>query len=165
MVFEFRAEKIARARDFLDRSEALRAARLAEWAMSANLDLVRSLFTDWKRGDYSSTDWADPEIEFVIADGPSPGAWTGVAGMIEAYREVMNAWQHYGGEAEEYRVLDEQRVLVLIHLSGRGKVSGLELEQMQPKAAGILQVRDGKVVKVVLYYDRKRALADLGLAD
>jgi ketosteroid isomerase-like protein len=30
MVFEFRAEKISRARDFLDRSEALRAARLAE---------------------------------------------------------------------------------------------------------------------------------------
>jgi ketosteroid isomerase-like protein len=30
MVFEFRAGKISRARDFLDRSEALQAARLAE---------------------------------------------------------------------------------------------------------------------------------------
>jgi ketosteroid isomerase-like protein len=30
MIFEFRAGKISRARDFLDRSEALRAARLAD---------------------------------------------------------------------------------------------------------------------------------------
>jgi hypothetical protein len=33
--------------------------------MSANLGLVRSLFEAWERGDYSSTGWADPQIEFV----------------------------------------------------------------------------------------------------
>jgi hypothetical protein len=54
-------------------------------------------------------------------------------------------------------------VLVLQRLSGRGKASGLELAQMQPTAAGLFQVRDGKVIKVVLYYERERALADLGI--
>jgi ketosteroid isomerase-like protein len=131
---------------------------------SANVDLVRSLFADWEHANYGSVAWAHAEIEFAVLDGPSPGIWTGVAGMIEGYREIMNAWEDYGGEAEGYRVLDGERVLVLIHLSGRGKASGLELGQVQPNAAGVFQVRDGKISKIALYWDRARALADLGLA-
>jgi ketosteroid isomerase-like protein len=132
---------------------------------SANLDLVRSIHPAWDRGDYSSVEWADPEIEFVIADGPSPGSWTGLAGMAEGTREWLSAWEEFRQEVDEYRELDDQRVLVLVHRSGRGKTSGLELGQMRTKGACLFHVRRDKVTRLVFWLDRDRALADLGLKE
>jgi ketosteroid isomerase-like protein len=65
---------------------------------------------------------------------------------------------------DEYSELDQERVLVLTRSSGRGKTSGLELGQVHTQAAHVLHVRDGKVTKLVIYLDRERGLADLGLS-
>lgn len=130
---------------------------------SANLDLVRSIYAGWERGDYSAWDWADTDIEFVAADGPAPGKWTGVAGLREGARGFLSAWFEYRIVPEEYRELDRERVLVLHKVSGRGKTSGLELGQTGSKAANLFHVRGGKVVRLVAYFKCERALADLGL--
>ena len=55
-------------------------------------------------------------------------------------------------------------MLVLVHHRGRGKTSGLEIGQIDRGTALLFQFRDGKVTKHVVYFDRDRALADLGLA-
>jgi len=130
--------------------------------MSANLDLVRSIYAAWEHGDYSSVEWAHPEIEFIIAEGPSPGRWTGVAGMTEGWTNWLGAWEDFRAEAEEYRVLDSERILVLVHNSGRGRTSGLAVDQHS--VANLFQIRGGRVTRFVLYWDSDRALADLGLA-
>jgi ketosteroid isomerase-like protein len=131
---------------------------------SANVELVRSIYAAWERGDFSSANWAHPEIEYVMADGLTPGSWIGLAGMAESVRDFMGAWEGFRIEADEYRELDDARVLVLVRYGGRGKASGLEIEQMQREGAHVYHLRDGKVVKRVHYFDRDRALADLGLA-
>ena len=130
-----------------------------------NVELARSIFGAWERGDYSSAEWAHPEIEFVAADGPTPGRWTGLAAMAEAWREALSAFEDLRAEADEYRALDDERVLVLMHFSGRGKTSGLEVGDIQMKGANLFHVRDGKVTRLVTYWDRERAFADLGLRE
>jgi ketosteroid isomerase-like protein len=128
------------------------------------VDLVRSIYTAWERGDFSSSQWAHPEIEWVAADGLTPGTRTGLVGMAQSFRDFGSAWEEYRVEVDEYRELDDERVLVLLHYSGRGKKSGLELGHLRARHAQLVHVRGGKVTRLVVYSDRERALADLGLA-
>ena len=131
---------------------------------SANLDLVRSIYADWERGDFSSAEWAHREIEFVFADGPSPGTWKGLAAMRATMREYLSTWQNARLEAEEYRELDDDRVLVLNREYGRGKTSGLDTSHVGATGANVFYIRDGRVVRLVVYLARESAFADLGLA-
>jgi ketosteroid isomerase-like protein len=114
--------------------------------------------------NFSSAEWAHPDIEVVIADGPAPGRWIGQAGMAEGARGIFDAWEGYRVGADEYRELDGERVLVLVHQGGRGKTSGLEIGRVRAKGASLFHVRDGKVGRYFVYFDRERAFADLGLA-
>ena len=63
-----------------------------------------------------------------------------------------------------YRELDDERVFVFPRKSGRGKQSGPEISEMHAKGATVCHVRGGKVTRMVLYYDRECASADLGLS-
>jgi ketosteroid isomerase-like protein len=134
--------------------------------MSKNLDLVRSIYADWERGDWSSSQWADPDIEYAMVDEPGSQGRRGVGAVTDAWRTFLSAWDGYRIEADEYRILDEERILVLVRPSGRGKSSGLELRDATRgrKGANVFHIRDGKVTRLDAYIDHRRALADLGLA-
>jgi ketosteroid isomerase-like protein len=128
-----------------------------------NVEVARWMYDGWGRGDYSSAEWAHPEIEYVIADGPCPGRWIGLAGMAEECRDFLSAWEEHFIVAEEYLELDSERVLVLDRRSGRGKSSGVELAEMRSKGAALIHVRDGKVTRLAVYWVREHVLTDLGL--
>ena len=130
-----------------------------------NVEIVRLLYSSWEHGNYRSADWAHPEIEYVFVDGPTPGTWMGLVAAGEAFRDYLGAWDGYGLEAEEYRELDAERVLVLVRLSGSGKTSGLELAQMGARGASLFHLHGDKVTRFVNYFERDRALADLGLKE
>jgi ketosteroid isomerase-like protein len=74
----------------------------------------------------------------------------------------MDVWEDLRVEAEVVREIDSERVLVLARNSGRGKRRGLDFGQWS-KNASVFHIHDGKVTRLINYWDRDRAFADLGL--
>jgi hypothetical protein len=81
----------------------------------------------WERGDFSRTDWADPEIEIEMVGGPEPGVWRGMAGAAEFTWGFLSAWNEVRLVADKHREVDDERVVALVHYSGRGGTSGVDL--------------------------------------
>ena len=108
--------------------------------MSSSIDLVKSIYAAWERGDWSSVDWADPEIEFTVVGGLDEGSWKGVAGMAEAWTDQLRAWDDLRAVPEEFRELDNGRVLVLMRNEGHGRGSGFDLSEISTKAANIFTI-------------------------
>jgi ketosteroid isomerase-like protein len=154
-----------------EQPQALGASRpLATWRrdtarMSENVDLVRSIYADWERGDFSRADWADPQIQFDVIGSVGPTEpRKGLAGMARGFRDFLSTWADYRVQADEYRELDAERVLVLVHAtSGRAKTSGVDIRRVRTNGATLHHIRDGKVTRLVIYPYADRALADLGL--
>ena len=164
-MLKFRHGRVVCIRAFREPEQALEGLGLAGQATPANLDLVRSIYTAWERGDFSSAEWAHPEIEYVVVgerDFQSVSA-KGLTEMREAARSRIEVWEQQRIEPDEYRELDGGRVLVLDRYRGRGKKSGLEMEQLGRKGVHLFHLHGGKVTRLVAYGDRKRAFADLGL--
>jgi ketosteroid isomerase-like protein len=131
--------------------------------MSENLDLVRSIFAAWERGDYGSTEWAVPDIEYAVGDANDARPRRGVAGMATAWGEFLSLWSEFSTTAEQYTELEDGRVAALTAFGGRGKMSGLELGRTHGEGLAVFSIHDGKVTNLTVYMDRTRGLADLGL--
>jgi hypothetical protein len=132
--------------------------------VAEDLDLVRSIYSEWEQGDFRSTDWAHPEI---VLEGTGFDAIQsrGIAEMRRAWRDWMKAWDAYRVEADEFRELDGERILVLMHHGGAGKASGVGIDGMRTAGANLFEIHEGKVTRLVLYWERAHAFADLGLAE
>jgi ketosteroid isomerase-like protein len=131
--------------------------------MSQNMDLVRSICAEWERGDFGSAEWADPQIEVVMVGGPEPGTWRGIAGAAEFTRGFLSAWNEIRLVADDYREVDHERIVVLVHYSGHGSTSGVDLGQMGTEHANLFHLRNGKVTRYVVYWDLESAPAELGI--
>jgi ketosteroid isomerase-like protein len=133
--------------------------------MSENLDLVRSIYADWERGDFGRTAGLDPEITWAFVGGPEPSSGTGMAGMAVPMRGWLAAWDEWHVEATEYRELDRERILVFCRGVARGRTSGLDLGRLSTDGANLFEVHDCTVTRLVSYWDRDRALADLDIEE
>ena len=80
--------------------------------------------------------------------------------MWGAFHDWLGAWEGWAVEPEHYRVLDRGRSFAIVTTSGRGRSSGLGGGQFTRPGANLFHVRDGKVTKLVIYWDVDRAFAD-----
>jgi ketosteroid isomerase-like protein len=125
-----------------------------------NVEVVRSIYRAVERGDYSSSEWADPDIEFVAPHEERP--LRGVEAMQRSWRDFLSAWKDFKAEPEEIIDAGEQ-VLVLEKVGGRGHGSGAPAEGL--RSASLFTLREGRVVRLVQYTNRAEAFEAAGLGE
>lgn len=88
----------------------------------------------------------------MTVGGPEPGSST--AEDTHDLRDFLSVWDDYRTEAEEYRQLDNEPILVMARSSGRGRTSGLEIAQPR---ANLFCLDGGKVTRAAFYWARQLA--------
>jgi ketosteroid isomerase-like protein len=131
--------------------------------MSENLDLVRSIFGAWERGDHGSSEWAHPEIEYIWADGLSRGRWKGLEAMAGA---LGGHGSGRGGISAQRRTATACSMTSACWSStasaGAARQMTVGVGDLMTKGASVWSIKGERVTRLVLYWDRDRALADLG---
>jgi ketosteroid isomerase-like protein len=126
--------------------------------MSDNVELVRSIYADWSRGEMA-LDRFDPEI-VMVESSAIPGAPS--AHGLDAVRRYIESFPRYWREIriEPQECVDAgDRVIVVARLVGRGRSSGVEVERTW---AYVWTLRNGKALRMEAYADRDEALAAVG---
>ena len=126
-----------------------------------NIELVKEIFSAWGRGDFSSVDWAHPEIEFSIP-GPDPYVHRGVESMGRAWAEWLGAFDEFSVAGEDFYDAGD-KVVVSQVFHGKGKGSGVPVDEIP--GAAVFTLREGKVTRFEGHLTLEAALASAGLAD
>ena len=125
-----------------------------------NMEVVQSILANWAGGDYSSADWADPDIVFRDAEGRES---RGLDALGHRWREFLTVWDHFATKPERFIEVGGDRVLALVRFEGRGRASGTPLTAVT--AGQLFTLREGKVVRLALYTDTKEAFEAAGLSE
>jgi ketosteroid isomerase-like protein len=133
--------------------------------MSAeNVELVRRLLEVYNERSFAENfDLIDPEIVWDVSrvqlpDGESYSGRDELRDFVQAWEEGFEA-EHV--EAQEIIDAGDQ-VIVMVHHRGRGKLSGIEIDQ---RFATVWTLRDGRAVRMVMYGTREEALDALGVEE
>jgi ketosteroid isomerase-like protein len=131
-----------------------------------SVEIVRRVLEPYAMGSRARRsefeDLLDPAIRLDLSERVfNPAVYEGYEGILRWQAEIGEVWESYRSEAEEF--LDGgDVVLVFTHEYGRGKGSGVDVEQ---RLALLCTLRAGRVSEIRLYRDRERALSAAGLAE
>jgi ketosteroid isomerase-like protein len=134
-----------------------------------NVEVVRRGYEAWNSGDVETAlALFDPEAEILLAKDAGAvwgldlqDSYRGIDGFMRFLADFAEAWEDFRWEPAGYRDAGDQ-VLVLIHLTARGRGSGIELDT---DMAHLCNVRAGKVVRHETFMDRREALEAVGLSE
>ena len=127
-----------------------------------NVEIVRRFIDAWSAHD------RDEMLRHLHPDAVFHSAITNVVGeTIEGRDQIVavfdrweDEWSDIYWEVDEYIDVDDSRVVTLHRVIATGRMSGIQTIR---ELGGVLELRDGLVVKQWIYLDRNEALASVGL--
>ena len=123
--------------------------------MSGRVDLIRRAHDALNSGDVEALlEECDPGFRLDMSDRVlNPAVYEGHEGIRRFVAEVHEAWEKFTWEPEEL-VESGDHVLALIHSTGRGRGSGLELDR---RAAMLWRVPGERAVSLRFFRCRDAA--------
>src|ERR671934_2117781 len=126
----------------------------------ANVELVQRWIESFDSDANAFRDTLHPEIEwFPFEENHTPSY--GIGGAMRIRNQWLDAWDEMRADLEEI-VEDGDSVVASVHVSGRGKSSGVEVDV---RLHLHFEVRDGKIVYIFEFTDRSAALEAIGLPE
>jgi ketosteroid isomerase-like protein len=130
-----------------------------------NVEVVRDALRAFAEGGFDATDefW-DADINWRAIEGAPDdvGEMNGPERLRRYLDELLEIFDNVTLVPEELLDLGDDRVVAVLHLAGRAKVSGVETEL---RFAVVCTLRDGKIVRGREYIDREQALEAVGLRE
>ena len=125
-----------------------------------NVEVVARHLAAYLSGDYAAAlDAYSAEVECDARARPEGQVYKGREGVVEAFRVWRGTWDDWNGQIEE--IIDAgDLVLMVLHESGRGKASGVEVEQ---RTFFVYELRDSMIVRVTVLVDEDQARRAVGL--
>ena len=134
-----------------------------------NVEICRRVFELFSGHDPTAAveaalDYADPEgvLESAIIGGAEGTAYRGHDGLRQWAAAIEGVFEGLRTTPEEFRDLGDDRVLMLGHVSGRGRESGVALES---QVAFLCRLRGGRISHLKGFLSWDQALEAAGLRD
>jgi ketosteroid isomerase-like protein len=125
-----------------------------------NVEVVREVIDAFNAGDAERAfALVDPEVEFRSALVEQK-TYRGFAGLRQYREDLDAAWEEWQTEDDRFRDAGGDRVLHLYRIVGRGKGSGVPVEQ---EIAILWRLREGKLLEGEVFLDQRDALVAAGL--
>jgi ketosteroid isomerase-like protein len=140
-----------------------------------DVEIVRELYAgtpvdlaELFANDSAREAWQERLERFVHPDfeggNPDSQAFMRVGGLdafIELWREWFSAWESWWFEVEDFVPGVEGNVVALLNIRARSKRDRVDFPI---PGANLVTVKDGKIARLYLYFDRNAALKDAGIA-
>jgi ketosteroid isomerase-like protein len=130
--------------------------------VTATADLVRRAYTALAARDFEAlAELAEPDFELDVTDRVfNPATYRGEEGLRRFLAEVDELWESMDMTVD--RLVERgDEVLALLSVNIKGRGSGLVLED---RIAQRWTARDGRLVRMRVYSDQERGLAEFEAA-
>ena len=127
----------------------------------ADRALLEGMLAEWERGEFWNPEPYAEDVVFVVA-GPDAAEYHGIDDLAAAWRDFLSAWDDLHVEAERIVRGEADAYALLFRLRARGKGSGVDIDAA---VANVVRLRNGRVARTEMFWDRDAALAAAGARD
>jgi len=128
-----------------------------------NVEVVRRFYEAWARNAFPGpVELMDPEIEYVNPPGAiEPGTRRGRVAFSGAVEKLLEGWESWQADPEEFKAVGDQ-VVVVLRYRALGRGSGVEMEGRE---SALWTLRDGRVTRYAWFHGPEDALEAAGLEE